>query len=78
VTHAASCSKRPQAQVHALVANDLDTILTEETLNELSLNAISGTANGEVLKIRALVKRKTLLILLDSGSCYSFISPSFL
>jgi hypothetical protein len=90
-SHAASCSKRPQAQVHALVANDLDTTLTEETLNQLamedvmseelqqlSLNAISGTADGEVLKIRALVKRKTMLILLDSGSSHNFISPSFL
>lgn len=91
--HAASCTKRPQAQaqVHAIVVNDLDTELSEETLNQLaiedaiaedlqklSLNAISGTAEGEVLKIKAMVKNKVMLILLDSGSSHSFVNSSFL
>ena len=43
-----------------------------------SLNAISGTAHGEVLKLKARVKNKVMLILLDSGISHSFASPSFL
>jgi hypothetical protein len=34
--HAAKCTKRPKAQVNSLVVNDLDTVLTEEVLNELA------------------------------------------
>jgi hypothetical protein len=44
----------------------------------LSLNAISRTANGEVLKLRAKVKNKVMLILLDSGRSHSFVTSSFL
>ena len=89
--HAAVCTKRPQAQVHALAINDLDQPLSEEVLTQLavedaisddfqqlSLNAISGTAHGEVLKLKARVQNKVMLILLDSGSSHSFVSPSFL
>jgi hypothetical protein len=89
--HAASCTKRLQAQANAMVVNDLDDTLTEEVLNQLeledviakefgqlSLNAISGTTHGEVLKIKAMVKHKVMLVLLDCGSSHSFISASFL
>jgi hypothetical protein len=90
-THVASCTKRPQAQANAMVVNDLDDTLTEEVLNQLeledviaeefgqlSLNAIYGTTHGEVLKIKAMVKHKVMLVLLDCGSSHSFISASFL
>ncbi|CAN6305637.1 unnamed protein product [Urochloa humidicola] len=89
--HAATCAKRPQAQVHALVVNDLDQSLSEEVLTKLamedsvteeieklSLNAISGTTDGEVLKIQTTVKNKVMLLLLESGSSHSFVSTSFL
>jgi hypothetical protein len=53
----------------------------EDTLNaeygSLSLNAISGTEKGEVMKLRAIVKNKVLLILVDSGSSHCFISSAF-
>lgn len=35
--HAATCTKRPQAQVHTLVVNDLDQPLTEEVLTQLAM-----------------------------------------
>jgi hypothetical protein len=89
--HAASCTKRPQPQVNVLMVNDLDTELTEETLNQLaiedtiakdlqklSINAIAGIGEGDVLKLKAMVKNKVMLILLDSGRSHSFVSSSFL
>ena len=35
--HAASCTKRPQPQVHALMINDLDQTLTEDVLTQLAV-----------------------------------------
>lgn len=90
-THAAKCTKRPKSQVNALVVNDLDVQLNDEVLAQLemedtlaqefgtlSLNAISGTEVGEAFRLRALVKNKVMLILVDSGSSHSFISSNFL
>jgi len=89
--HAASCTKRPQAQVHSLVVNDLDQPLSEDVLTQLamedsvteelqhlSLNALAGTAMGNVLKLRCRIQDKVMLVLLDSGSYNSFVSASFL
>jgi len=89
--HAASCLKRKSAQVNAIVVNDLDHHLTDEVpqqlasedivteeFEQLSLNAILGTSNGDVLKIQALVQGKVMLLLLDSGSTNSFVNSSFL
>lgn len=77
--------------MNALALNDLDVQLTEEVVHQLeleddlaaefctlSLNAISGTTEGEALKLRALYKNKVMLILVDSGSSHSFVSSSFL
>jgi hypothetical protein len=88
--HIEVCPKRNKAQIHALALNDLDQTLSEETLNQLavedtlteelyklSLNAIAGTDTHECIKIRALVKNKIMLILLDSGSSHSFVSSNF-
>ena len=82
--------KRPSPQLNALALNDLDQPLTEEVLTQLalenslsedfehlSLNALAGTAEGEVLKLRALVQNKVMLILIDSDSSHSFINSSF-
>jgi hypothetical protein len=85
------CTKRPRAQVNALALNSLDVTLTDEVLEQLdledslttdfyslSLNAIKGTDEGDTLKLRALVKNKVMLTLVDSGSSHSFVSATFL
>jgi hypothetical protein len=74
--HLQKCSKRNKPQVNAIVINDLDTELTEETLSQLemegvitaeigqlSLNVISGTERGDSMRIRALVGSKVMLVL---------------
>jgi hypothetical protein len=53
-----------------------DTLASE--FGTLSLNALSGTDEGEAIKIRALLKNKVMLILVDSGSSHSFVSSSLL
>jgi hypothetical protein len=88
--HLQKCTKRTKPQVNAIVVNDLDVELKEDTLNQLaiedaltsemgqlSLNAISGTENGDSMRLRALVHNKVMLILVDSGSSHSFINSSF-
>lgn len=90
-THSARCSKRPKAHANAVILNELDVNLNEEILHQLeiedtldaefgslSLNAMACTDHGEAMKIRALVKNKVMLVLLDSGSSHCFISAQFL
>ena len=61
--------------------NDLDLPLSEEVIaqleledsltnefGQLSLNALAGTDQGQTLKLRAMVKNKVMLTLVDSGS----------
>jgi hypothetical protein len=89
--HLHKCTKRNKPQVNAIVLNDLNVELTEETLNhlevedvlaskmgQLSLNALSGTNTGDFMRIRALVHNKVMLILVDSGSSHNFVSQTFL
>lgn len=89
--HLANCPKRPKAQLNAVVVNDLDIPLTEDILHQLdmedalssefgqlSLNALAGTDTGHTLKLRAMVKNKVMLTLVDSGSSHSFVSAAFL
>ena len=67
--------------------NDLDRELSDEVLNELavedklheefsqlSLNALSSLNSTSCIKLKARVKDKVLLILVDNGSTHSFIS----
>lgn len=88
--HVEVCSKRTKAQLNTLAVNDLDQNLTDEVLNQLavedsitedflhlSLHAIAGTEGAGSFKIKSLVKNKTMLMLLDSGSSHSFVSSSF-
>lgn len=83
-------TKRNKPAANALVLNDLDRDLSDEVLNalatedvlqeefgELSLNAMSSIDNIDCIKIKARVKDKVMLILLDSGSTHSFISSKF-
>jgi len=71
--------------------NDLDQPLSDEILTQLamedsvtqelehlSLNALAGTAVGDVLQLRGRVQNKVMLTLVDSGSTNSFVSGSFL
>lgn len=77
--------------MNALVVNDLDMPLSDEVLTQLamedslsnefchlSLNAISGVETEKTLKLRARVKNKVMLTLVDSGSSDSFVSAQFL
>lgn len=88
--HLEVCSKRQKPQVNAIVLNDLDRVLSDEVLNELavedqlheefcqlSLNALSSQNSTNCIKLKARVKDKVLLILVDSGSTHSFISAQF-
>jgi hypothetical protein len=90
-SHLAKCTKRPRSQANALVLNHLDVDLTDEVLEQLamedtlasefgtlSINAMAGTDEGQAIKIRALLKNKAMLILLDSGSSHSFVSRNLL
>lgn len=88
--HIEVCPKRQKPQVNAIVLNDLDRELSEEVLNELamedqlhdvfcqlSLNALSSQDSTGCIKLKARIKDKVLLILVDSGSTHSFISSQF-
>lgn len=89
--HVPKCTKRPQPALNAVVVNDLDVPLTNEVFHELdledsitsefcqlSLNALAGTDKGGPLNLRALVKNKVMLNLMDSDNSHSFVSSSFL
>ncbi|KAK3151850.1 hypothetical protein QOZ80_3AG0251460 [Eleusine coracana subsp. coracana] len=87
--HVSKCIKRPKAQLHNLSAQDLDTDLTEEVLQQLdkedelqmgklSLNVLVGTDEGEAVRVRALVQKQVMLLLIDSGSSHSFVNSAFL
>jgi hypothetical protein len=56
---------------------EIEDTLTEE-MGQLSLNTIAGTESGDAMCIRTLVKKKVMLILVDSGSSHSFINESFI
>lgn len=84
------CAKRIKPQLNVLAVNDLDQQLTDEVLSQLevedtltedfhqlSLHALAGTEGIGCMQIRSLVKKKVMLILLDSGSSHSFVSSSF-
>lgn len=43
---------------------------------KISLNALSGTADFQTLKLRGFVKKKAITILVDSGSTHNFLDPS--
>lgn len=91
--HQDVCSKRQKPQLNAIVVNELDRDkeeITEDMLNQLaiedaladnfyqlSLNALSGNDHDNSMKLKSMVKDKVMLILLDSGSSYSFISSNF-
>jgi hypothetical protein len=88
--HLEVCSKRQKTQINALAVNDLDGELSDEVLNELaaedvlqeqfselSINALSSQDTLNCIKLKAKVKDKVLLILIDSGSTHSFICQQF-
>jgi hypothetical protein len=84
--HLEVCPRRQKP----LVLNDLDKELSDEVLNQLvvedqlheefcqlSLNALSSQNSSSCIKLKATVKDKVLLILVDSGSIHSFVSAQF-
>jgi hypothetical protein len=54
----------------------IEDLITED-LCKLSLNALSGAEAMDSIKLKATVKNKTMLILVDTGSSHSFISSQF-
>jgi hypothetical protein len=85
------CPKRVKPQLNALVLNDLNVELTDDTLNQLeaedilnvemgqlSLNAMSGTESRDSMRIQELVHNKVMLILVDSDNSHIFVSLAFL
>lgn len=60
------------------ILNALETedVLTEE-FGYLSLHALSSVEAANCMKLRAKVKNKVMLILVDSGSSHSFVSADF-
>lgn len=88
--HNEICSKKVKAHANAIVVNDLDRELNDDVLNQLaiedalpdqfcqlSLNAISSTDHSNCIKLKTKAKDKVMLVLVDSGSSYSFISSTF-
>lgn len=90
--HNEVCAKKQKPQMNALALNelDLDRELSEETLNaldtedklheefcQLSINAMSSQDTLSCVKLKARVKDKVMIILMDSGSSHSFISSTF-
>jgi hypothetical protein len=80
--HAKVCTKRNKPQLNALIVNELDKeIAVQELLTEdfgqLSLNALARTTTPSCIQLKATVKNKTMLILVDTGSSHSFVSSHF-
>jgi hypothetical protein len=88
--HLEVCTKKNKPQLHALALNDLDREISEEALNEmaiedlitedfcqLSLNAVLGAEANDSIKLKATVKNKTMLILVDTCSSHSFVGAQF-
>ena len=42
---------------------------------KIFLNALSGTADFQTLKLRGYAKKKPITILVDSGSTHNFLDP---
>ena len=49
----------------------IDEMLTKN-FGQLSINAMAGTEAANSIKLKATVKNKTMLILIDTGSSHSF------
>jgi hypothetical protein len=90
VGHAAKCTKRNQAQLQVLTAEDMSLELSDEVLRHLgtedqvveglcnlSVHAVSGTEGVESIRLRAFVKNQVSMLLVDSGSSATFINYSF-
>ena len=88
--HVEVCPERKKTQLNALAVNDLDVHITEDILNQLemedtladtfcqlSLHAMAGTEDSGCIKLQALVKNKSMSMLLDSASSHSFVNASF-
>jgi hypothetical protein len=85
------CSKRAKpAHNNAIVLNELDRELSDDVLNQLtiedelpeqfgqlSLNAISSADHSNCIRLKTKVKDKVMLILVDSESSHSFVSSTF-
>jgi hypothetical protein len=84
--HQARCQRGNAVQLHVLVPEDMEKVLTPEVLEQieqeekqeeeelkLSLNAINGDDDSQCIRLRALIQHQMLLMLVDSRSSTNFI-----
>jgi hypothetical protein len=85
------CAKKPTIELNAMTTEEAVDFLSDEVLNmmepqdladatqlSLSLNAMAGTDGGDIIRLRALVGNQVMLILIDSGSTWSFLNEAML
>jgi hypothetical protein len=88
--HAAKCKRKGLMQLNTLSVEDLSLELSEEVLQQLdqedqlgdescklSLQAISGTESMQSIRLQALVKDQSFLLLVGTGSSATFINSAF-
>jgi len=52
---------------------ELEEEMEEEEGGEISMHALEGHASGRVLKVRGTTGKRSLVVLIDSGSTHSFL-----
>ena len=48
----------------------------EDERGEISFHALKGEPTGKIIKVKGQARRRKLMVLIDSGSTYSFLSEA--
>lgn len=65
-------------EVELIIADMAEQLYNQETLGEISLNALAGHKSSSTLRLQGVIKGRQVSILLDSGSTHSFIDSQML